>query len=286
VGTDKRERQKANKAIRQQEESRAETRRKGLRYALLGVGALVAVVALVFIASRVTEDSGDDAAIDTSNVEGDADTAAEGVTDAADTADTADSAATTVATTVAADTADCPPVDGTDTAQQTFDGPPPFCLEPGVQYDAIVETNMGEFTIALDQEQAPNTANNFVFLSRNLYYDDTTCHRIIPEFVVQCGDPTGTGTGGPGYTFADELPAEGEYQIGSVAMANSGPDTNGSQFFVITGDQGAALPPAYALFGEVTDGFDTTVLAMEAAGSSSGEPTEPVEIISVTIVER
>ncbi|MDX2379452.1 MAG: peptidylprolyl isomerase [Acidimicrobiia bacterium] len=283
MGTDKRERQKANKAMRQQEENRAETRRKGLRYALIGVGALVAVIALVFIASRVTDDSGDDAALDTSNLEGDADASADGATDATDTADTA---ATTVATTVAADPADCPPVEGTDTAQQTFDGPPPFCLEPGVQYDAIVETNMGEFTIALDQEQAPNTANNFVFLSRNLYYDDTTCHRIIPEFVVQCGDPTGTGTGGPGYTFADELPAEGEYQIGSVAMANSGPDTNGSQFFVVTGDQGAALPPSWSLFGEVIDGFDTTVLAMEAAGSSSGEPTEPVEIISVTIVER
>jgi cyclophilin family peptidyl-prolyl cis-trans isomerase len=283
VGTEKRERQKANKAMRQQQQSRDETRRKGLRYGLIAVGALLAVVVLVFVASRVTDDGGDDATVDTSGA--DAGAAASG--DDPATGDTTGTAAeTTVATTVAADPADCPPVEGTETAEQSFDAPPPMCLEPGVQYDAVVETNMGEFTIALDQEQAPNTVNNFVFLSRNLYYDDTICHRIIPEFVVQCGDPTGTGTGGPGYTFADELPEEGEYQIGSVAMANSGPDTNSSQFFIITGEQGAALPPAYSLFGEVIDGFDTTVLAMEAAGTPSGEPTEPVEIISVTIVER
>jgi len=285
VGTEKRERQKANKAMRQQEESRAETRGRILRYVLIGAGALVAVIVLVFVAARVTDDGDDDAAADTSNSEADAGAAGEG--DDPATGDTTGTVAeTTVATTVAADPADCPPVEGTDTAERNFDAPPPMCLEPGVQYDAVVETNMGEFTIALDQEQAPNTANNFVFLSRNLYYDDSICHRIIPDFVVQCGDPTGTGTGGPGYTFADELPDEGEYQIGSVAMANSGPDTNGSQFFIITGEQGAALPPAYSLFGEVIDGFDTTVLAMEAAGTPSGEPTEPVVIISVTIVER
>jgi cyclophilin family peptidyl-prolyl cis-trans isomerase len=283
VGTEKRERQKANKAMRQQEENRAETRGKILRYVLIGVGAIVVVFALVFVASKVTDDGGDDAAVDTS--EADAGAAGEG--DEPATGDTTGTVAeTTVATTVAADPADCPPVEGTDEQQQSFDGPPPFCLDPAKEYDAVVETNMGEFTIALDQEQAPNTVNNFVFLSRNLYYDDTICHRIIPDFVVQCGDPTGTGTGGPGYTFADELPAEGEYEIGSVAMANSGPDTNGSQFFVITGEQGAALPPAYSLFGAVIDGFDTTVLAMEAAGTPSGEPTEPVEIISVTIVQR
>jgi cyclophilin family peptidyl-prolyl cis-trans isomerase len=122
-------------------------------------------------------------------------------------------------------------------------------------------------------------------LARYHYFDDTVCHRIIPDFVVQCGDPTGTGTGGPGYAFDDELPAEGAYQIGSIAMANSGPDTNGSQFFVITGENGASLPPSYSLFGEVTEGFDDTVLAMEAAGSASGEPTEEVQISSVEIRE-
>ncbi len=132
--------------------------------------------------------------------------------------------------------------------------------------------------------------NNFVSLARYHYFDDTPCHRIISGFVVQCGDPTGKGTGGPGYEFADELPQAGEYKIGSLAMANSGANTNGSQFFIITGDQGAQLPPNYTLFGQVTDGFDTTVKAMEAAAnpdpSANGvPPTEPITITKVTITE-
>ncbi len=189
----------------------------------------------------------------------------------------------------AADTttaADCPPIDGADNQTRQFDAAPPMCLEPGVSYEAIVTTNQGEFTIALDPESAPVAANNFVFLARNQYYDDTVCHRIIPNFVVQCGDPTATGTGGPGYTIVDEPPAPGEYQIGSVAMAKTlQPDSAGSQFFVITGTDGAALPPDYALFGQVIDGFDSTVEAMAAAGSLDGVPTESIEIQSIRIVQ-
>jgi len=180
----------------------------------------------------------------------------------------------------------CPPVDGSGEQLQTFDGPPPDCLDPDASYQALVVTNKGEFTIELDAESAPVTTNNFVFLARNQYFDDTVCHRIIPGFVVQCGDPTATGTGGPGYTIADEPPNAGEYQIGSIAMANTGaPDSGGSQFFIITGDQGAALPPQYSLFGEVTEGFDGTVLPMEAAGSAVGDPSEPIEIQSITIIQ-
>jgi cyclophilin family peptidyl-prolyl cis-trans isomerase len=108
--------------------------------------------------------------------------------------------------------------------------------------------------------------------------------------VVQCGDPTGTGTGGPGYAIPDELPLEGEYQVGSLAMANSGPDTNGSQFFVITGESGAALPPLYSLFGQVTDGLDTTIVALDALGNpdqaaNGVPPLEEVRIESITITE-
>ncbi len=181
---------------------------------------------------------------------------------------------------------DCPPAEGADTQTQQFDAAPPMCLEAGVSYEAIVTTNMGEFTIAIDQESAPVAANNFVFLARNLYFDDTECHRIIPNFVVQCGDPTATGTGGPGYTIVDEPPAPGQYQIGSIAMAKTqAPDSAGSQFFIITGSDGAALPPEYALFGQVVDGLDTTVETMAAAGSPDGVPTEPVEIQSIRIVE-
>lgn len=179
---------------------------------------------------------------------------------------------------------DCPPVDGATEQTRQFDTAPPDCLEPGATYQAVVTTNKGEFTIELDPESAPLAANNFVFLARNQYFDDTVCHRIIPNFVVQCGDPTATGTGGPGYTISDEPPAPGEYQIGSIAMAKTqAPDSAGSQFFIITGTDGAALPPEYALFGQVVDGFDTTVEAMAAAGSPSGEPAEPIEIQQIRI---
>jgi cyclophilin family peptidyl-prolyl cis-trans isomerase len=209
------------------------------------------------------------------------DSSSDGSTPSADPADitTADPADTT--------TADCPPAEGTDTPTRQFDAPPPACLTPGVTYEAIVTTNKGEFTIVLDPESAPVAANNFVFLARNRYFDDTPCHRIIPNFVVQCGDPTGTGTGGPGYTIVDEPPAPGQYQIGSIAMAKTvEPDSAGSQFFIISGSDGAALPPDYALFGQVTDGLDSTVAAMAAAGTTGdGVPSEPIQIQSVRIVE-
>ncbi len=182
--------------------------------------------------------------------------------------------------------ADCPPADGTGSQTQAFDAPPPMCLDAGASYEAIVTTNKGEFTIAVDPETAPVAANNFVFLARNQYFDDTECHRIIPNFVVQCGDPTATGTGGPGYTIVDEPPAPGQYQIGSIAMAKTpAPDSAGSQFFIITGSDGAALPPEYALFGQVIDGFDTTVEQMAAAGTADGVPSEPIEIQSIRITQ-
>jgi len=201
--------------------------------------------------------------------------------------DTSEGSTATEASTEGGDesSAECPPVDGSGEQLQNFDAAPPMCLEPGASYEAVVVTNKGEFTIELDPEQAPETTNSFVFLARNKYFDDTVCHRIIPGFVVQCGDPTATGTGGPGYTIIDELPGAGEYQIGSIAMANAGPQSGGSQFFIITGESGAALPPQYALFGEVIDGFDGTVVSMEAAGTAAGDPSEPIEIQSITIVQ-
>lgn len=182
----------------------------------------------------------------------------------------------------------CPPEAGTSEQTRQFDAEPPDCLDPDATYEAVVTTNQGELTIALDPASAPVATNNFVFLARNRYYDDTACHRIIPNFVVQCGDPTATGTGGPGYTIVDEPPAAGEYQLGSIAMAKtSAPDSAGSQFFIITGSDGVALPPEYALFGQVTEGLDSTVAAMAAAGTpGAGVPSEPIEIESIRIVQR
>jgi cyclophilin family peptidyl-prolyl cis-trans isomerase len=210
----------------------------------------------------------------------------DGSTDASTESTSASTSPSTVGGAAASDV-DCPPADGTGTQTRQFDAPPPDCLDPDVTYEAIVTTNKGEFTIALDPDSAPVAANNFVFLARNGYYDDTPCHRIIPGFVVQCGDPTGTGTGGPGYTIVDEPPEPGQYQIGSIAMAKTvQPDSAGSQFFIITGSDGAALPPEYALFGQVTEGFESTVEAMAAAGTpGDGVPSEPIEIQSVRIVE-
>jgi cyclophilin family peptidyl-prolyl cis-trans isomerase len=157
-------------------------------------------------------------------------------------------------------------------------------IDPAKRYTATMVTSHGTMVIALDPLAAPKTVNSFVFLARYHYYDGVIFHRIIPGFVLQGGDPTGTGTGGPGYKFADELPAPGRYQVGSLAMANAGPNTNGSQFFVISGADGVRLPPQYALFGAVVSGGDV-VTTIDALGTRSGTPKERVVIESVTIAE-
>jgi cyclophilin family peptidyl-prolyl cis-trans isomerase len=179
---------------------------------------------------------------------------------------------------------ECPAVDGSSPKTQKFDGKPPMCIDPAKRYTATMETNKGTITFALDAVAAPVTVNNFVFLSRYHYYDDVVFHRVIPGFVVQGGDPTGTGTGGPGYRFEDELPKPGRYELGSLAMANAGPNTNGSQFFIICGASGAQLPPLYSLFGNAVAGTEV-IAALEAAGSSSGRTSETVQMLSVTITE-
>ncbi|HUC37768.1 MAG TPA: peptidylprolyl isomerase [Acidimicrobiales bacterium] len=177
-----------------------------------------------------------------------------------------------------------PEPDGSSPKRQKFGSEPPMCIDPSKRYTAEVTTSMGSMTIALDPLAAPRTVNNFVFLARYHYFDGIVFHRVIPGFVLQGGDPTGTGTGGPGYQFADELPQPGRYELGSLAMANAGPDTNGSQFFVISGPDGTRLPPSYSLFGKVVSGLDT-VAAIDAIGTSSGKPTQKVTIESVTVAE-
>jgi len=151
-------------------------------------------------------------------------------------------------------------------------------------YTATMETSKGTMEIVLDALNAPVTVNSFVYLARFHYYDGIVFHRVIPGFVLQGGDPTGTGAGGPGYRFDDELPKPGRYELGSLAMANAGPNTNGSQFFVISGPDGVRLPPLYALFGKVVKGLDV-VEAINNIGTPSGRPREDVVIKSVTITE-
>jgi peptidylprolyl isomerase len=179
----------------------------------------------------------------------------------------------------------CPEPDGSSPKQRRFDGPPPMCIDPARRYTATMETSKGSMTIALDAASAPKTVNNFVFLARYHFYDGVGFHRIIPGFVIQGGDPEGTGRGGPGYRFEDELPRPGRYELGSLAMANAGPNTNGSQFFIISGPAGVRLPPQYSLFGKVVAGMDV-VRAIEAVGSpGQGTPKERVTIQSVTVEE-
>jgi cyclophilin family peptidyl-prolyl cis-trans isomerase len=179
---------------------------------------------------------------------------------------------------------ECPAVDGSSPRRTEFPEPPPMCIDPEKRYTAEVSTSLGTLVIALDPVNAPKTVNNFVFLARYHFYDGVIFHRIIRGFMCQGGDPTGTGRGGPGYRFEDELPKPGRYEVGSVAMANAGPNTNGSQFFVVSGQSGVGLPPQYSLFGKVVKGLD--VLAqMESVETDRERPRTDVVINSVTITE-
>jgi cyclophilin family peptidyl-prolyl cis-trans isomerase len=128
-------------------------------------------------------------------------------------------------------------------------------IDENTIYQVHIDTDRGAITMELDPKLAPNTVNNFVALARDGYYNGLTFHRVVPEFVIQGGDPEGSGRGGPGYKFADE-PVRGEYTLGAVAMANAGPDTNGSQFFICIDDCRRKLQPLYNLFGYVIDGVD------------------------------
>jgi peptidylprolyl isomerase/peptidyl-prolyl cis-trans isomerase B (cyclophilin B) len=177
-----------------------------------------------------------------------------------------------------------PQADGSSAKRQKFSAYPPMILDTAATYGATMVTSKGTMEFHLDAAAAPQTVNSFVFLARYHYFDGIVFHRIIPGFVLQGGDPTGTGTGGPGYQFNDELPKPGRYEIGSLAMANAGPNTNGSQFFVISGPDGVRLPPLYSLFGKCVKGLEI-VSTIDAIGTKSGSPKEKVVIESVTIRE-
>ncbi|MGZ3586902.1 MAG: peptidylprolyl isomerase [Candidatus Limnocylindrales bacterium] len=164
-----------------------------------------------------------------------------------------------------------------------YASPPPLTIDPAKRYVATLDTSAGLMTLELLAKEAPLTVNNFVFLAREGFYDGVIFHRVIPGFMVQGGDPTGSGRGGPGYRFNDE-PVRLPYRRGTVAMANAGPNTNGSQFFVMHADYG--LPPNYTIFGRLTEG-ETTLDAIAGAPTSAGDrPVQPVTINSITIEER
>jgi len=151
-------------------------------------------------------------------------------------------------------------------------------LDTKKTYTATLETNHGSVDVEFFPEDAPNTVNNFLSLAKDGYYDGTPFHRIIKGFMVQGGDPTGSGMGGPGYKFADESVSK-DYEQGTLAMANAGPNTNGSQFFICHADLKGKLPKNYTIFGKVKSGMNVVdaIAKVKVASSASGEPSAPVE---------
>ncbi|GAB6180478.1 hypothetical protein JCM14036_17970 [Desulfotomaculum defluvii] len=174
-----------------------------------------------------------------------------------------------------------------------YEAAPDLSIDPKKQYLAEVKTNQGTFTIKLLADKTPITVNNFVFLSRENYYNNIKFHRIIKDFMIQTGDPVGNGTGGPGYTFKDELPPDLPYGPGIVAMANSGPNTNGSQFFICNGElsKGLNKHPNYTVFGQVIEGMEVVLKISETPviESETGELSKPINdvyIENIAIMEN
>ena len=163
---------------------------------------------------------------------------------------------------------------------------PEMLIDQSKKYTAIIKTSVGDIELDLNASETPATVNNFVYLARIGFYNDVIFHRVIDGFMIQGGDPLGTGTGGPNYKFADEK-FSGEYKRGTIAMANAGPNTNGSQFFIMHADY--ALPKNYTIFGQATKGLDIVDKIATAETKQSGEgssPVSPVKILGVEIVEK
>ena len=165
---------------------------------------------------------------------------------------------------------------------------PELIKNKNMNYIALLKTTAGDIEIALNDKETPITVNNFVLLAKKKFYDGTIFHRAVKDFMIQGGDPTGTGMGDPGYKFDDE-PFSGEYTRGMVAMANSGPNTNGSQFFIMHKD--VPLQKNYVIFGKVIKGIEAVdkIATAPVIANSSGEmskPVKPVVINSVEIIEQ
>lgn len=181
----------------------------------------------------------------------------------------------------------CPSPDDPPTTARAFTSAPVGCIDLRARYRAVIRTTEGEFTVELDQQRAPLTTNNFVFLARTGFYNGLTFHRVVPKFIVQGGDPNGNGTGGPGYTIPDELSSKATFRVGTVAMANSGPNQNGSQFFIVTGKSGENIPNTSTIFGQVVKGTKTldAIDALGVAPTPDGQELAPQRPITITSIE-
>jgi cyclophilin family peptidyl-prolyl cis-trans isomerase len=199
--------------------------------------------------------------------------------------------ATTEAPAAAAEAPTCPKPDDAPSGARAFTSAPLGCIDLQANYRAVIATSEGDFTIELDQRRAQQSVNNFVFLARKGFYNGLTFHRVIPGFIMQGGDPKSDGTGGPGYFIDDELSRNGTFKIGTVAYANSGPNQNGSQFFVVTGKNGSAIPNTSTIFGIVVKGTKTldAINKLGVEPTADGQelaPLRPITITSVTITSK
>ena len=271
--SDKRARQRAAREARLAAEAQSKKRRKQIRNGIIGVVIVGVIVGIVFLVSGGSTNKNKAASSTTT-------TAAKG-----------SNAALQAQANEAAVKAGCPASTKTTVNTQKYSSAPAMAIDTSKTYTATVVTTTGTFDITLDAKAAPTTVNNFVFLADKGYYHCVIFHRVIPQFMDQTGDPTGTGQGGPGYTIKDENPpkaanAAQQYPLGSVAMANTGQaNSGGSQFFIVAGPQGESLPNTYALFGSVTSGMNV-VDTINQQGSTQGVPPDVTQrIISVTIHE-
>ncbi len=275
--SDKRARQRAAREARLAAEAQRLKRRKQIRNAIIGVVIVGVIVGIVFLVS-----GGNNPPVASDSKVGSTTTTA---------AAKGSNAALQAKANEVAVKAGCPASPKTTVNTQKYASAPAMAIDTSKTYTATVVTTAGTFDIALDAKTAPTTVNNFVFLANKGYYHCVIFHRVIPQFMDQTGDPTGTGQGGPGYTIKDENPpkaanAAQQYPLGSVAMANTGqPNSGGSQFFIVAGPQGESLPNSYALFGSVTSGMDV-VTTINQQGSAQGVPPDVTQrILSVTIHE-
>ena len=271
--SEKRARQRAAREARLAAEAKRQQNRKRIRNGVIIVAAAGLVVGLVFAFSGNNNKTH----------------ASQSHVTTTTTASHATNARLQAQANAAAVQAGCPASTSTRVNNQKYAAAPAMTIDTTKTYTATVTTTTGTFVITLDAKSAPQTVNNFVFLADKGYYHCVIFHRVIPQFMDQTGDPTGTGQGGPGYTIPDENPAKAatgqpQYPLGSVAMANTGsPHTGGSQFFIVAGPQGESLPNSYALFGQVTSGMNV-VDTINQQGSAQGVPPDVTQrILSITV---
>lgn len=173
--------------------------------------------------------------------------------------------------------------------KKTYSAPPAMTIDQNKEYTATLKTNYGDIVVQLFPKDAPLAVNNFVFLAREGFYDGVKFHRVIKDFMIQSGDPTGTGSGGPGYSFKDE-PIKRDYIQGTLAMANAGPNTNGSQFFITLVNMSGRLGKNYTIFGLVTSGFENVQkignVPVRLSNGEMSSPTVDVHIVTITIIEK